>query len=182
VIFCKLRPAGVSRPMIPASLSKHGRCCRARKPDGPQSPSRSRHKSDTHHSPQLPPSLLSPIGSAPIDASSPLYWRSRRNYPLDVHQYRPRRGAGPAQATRSAGRVGRSPRTAELKRELKRTTNLAESVAHKAHRLWDRVGYPACGLMDNASQTLLLGVGLNRPSPEATLFSATKKVQGRAPL
>jgi hypothetical protein len=69
---------------------------------------------------------------------------------------------------------------AEFKRERKRTTNLAEGVAHKAHRLWDRVEYPACGLVDNASQTLLLSLGLNRPSPEAMLFSATKKIQGRA--
>jgi hypothetical protein len=69
---------------------------------------------------------------------------------------------------------------AEFKRERNRTTNLAEGVAHKAHRLWDRVEYPACGLMDNASQTLLLGVGLDRPSPEAMPFIETKKVQGRA--
>ena len=86
----------------------------------------------------------------------------------------------PSLATQSAGRARRSRRMAEFKRERKRTTNLAEGVAHKAHRLWDRVEYPACGLMDNASQTLLLGVGLNRPSPEAMLFSATKKIQGRA--
>jgi hypothetical protein len=42
---------------------------------------------DIHHPPQLAPSLLSLTGSAPIDASSHLYWRSRRNSPLDVHQW-----------------------------------------------------------------------------------------------
>jgi hypothetical protein len=65
----------------------------------------------------------------------------------------PRRGPGPAQATRSAGRAGRSRRVAEFKLELKSTTNLAEGVAHKVHRLWDRVKHPAYGLVDNASES-----------------------------
>jgi hypothetical protein len=70
---------------------------------------------------------------------------------------RRRRGASPTQATRSAGRAGRSRRVAEFKLELKSKTNLAESVAHKAHRLWDRVQHPACGLVDNASSDFLFG-------------------------
>lgn len=32
-----------------------------------------------------------------------------------------------------------------------------ESVAHKAHRLWDRLKNPACGLVDNASEDSLKG-------------------------
>ena len=42
-------------------------------------------------------------GSAHRDASSPLYRRSRRNSPLDVHHGPPGRGTGPPQAARSAG-------------------------------------------------------------------------------
>ena len=66
-------------------------------------------------------------------------------------------GAQVLQATRSAGRVRRSRRAAELKLELKNPTNLAEGVAHKLHRLWDRVKHPACGFLDNASQNFLFG-------------------------
>jgi hypothetical protein len=68
-----------------------------------------------------------------------------------------RRGASPTQATRSAGSAGRSRRAAELKPELKDQTNLSEGVAHKVHRLWDRVQHPACGLVDNASRNFLIG-------------------------
>jgi len=46
---------------------------------------------------------------------------------------------------------------AEFKLELMSKTNLAESVAHKAHRPWDRVEHPAHGLVDNASQNFLFG-------------------------
>jgi hypothetical protein len=42
---------------------------------------------------------------------------------------------------------------AEFKLELKSTTNLAEGIAHKVHRLWDRVKHPAYGLVDNASES-----------------------------
>ena len=41
--------------------------------------------------------------------------------------------------------------------ELKSPTNLAEGVAHKLHRLWDRVKHPACEFVDNASQNFLFG-------------------------
>jgi hypothetical protein len=80
---------------------------------------------------------------------------------------RPRRGASPTLAARSAGRAGRSRRVAEFKRELKWTTNLAEGVAHKVHRLWDRIEHPACGLVDNASPNFLFEWG------------PIEKVQGR---
>ena len=69
----------------------------------------------------------------------------------------PAGAASPTQATRSAGRVGRSRRAAELKLELKNQTNLAEGVAHEVHRLWDRVEHPACGLVDNASRNFSFG-------------------------
>jgi hypothetical protein len=39
---------------------------------------------------------------------------------------------------------------AELRLELKHTTNLAKGVVHKVHRLWDPLKNPACGLVDNA--------------------------------
>ena len=52
---------------------------------------------------------------------------------------------------------GAPRRAAELKLELKNPTNLAEGVAHKLHRLWDRVKHPACGFVDNASQNFLFG-------------------------
>jgi hypothetical protein len=51
--------------------------------------------------------------------------------------------------------AGRSRRAAELQLELKNSTNLAEGVAHKLHRLWDRVQHPACGLVDNAPRNFL---------------------------
>jgi hypothetical protein len=40
---------------------------------------------------------------------------------------------------------------------LKIQTNIAEGVAHKLHRLWDRVQHPACGLLDNASRNFVFG-------------------------
>jgi hypothetical protein len=83
---------------------------------------------------------------------------------------RPRRGAGPLKAARSAGRAGRSWRVAEFKLELTGTTKLAEGVAHKVHRRWDRVKHPACGRVDNASQNLLLGVSLNRLTSRSHAF------------
>jgi len=56
--------------------------------------------------------------------------------------------------------------------------NLAEGVAHKVHRLWDRVKHPACGLVDNASQNLLLAVSLSPTALEQPRVRTTKKVQG----
>src|SRR5438128_11549746 len=74
------------------------------------------------------------------------------------------------------GATRRSRRVAEVKSSLTADQNLAEGVAHKVHRLWDRVKHPTCGLVDNASPNLLL-----RLSPDQTDFeqprAPTKKVQ-----
>src|SRR5689334_13807767 len=51
--------------------------------------------------------------------------------------------------------------------------------AHKAHRLWDRVEHPAGGLMDNASQSLILAWGLNTLISKSHGFKYNQKVQGR---
>jgi hypothetical protein len=48
-------------------------------------------------------------------------------------------------ACKRRGITRHSRRAAEFKLELKRRSNLAEGVAHKVHRLWDRVKHPACG-------------------------------------
>ena len=68
---------------------------------------------------------------------------------------------------------------AKLKLELKSKTHLAESVVHKAHRRWDRVEHPAYGLMDNASQNLILVLDLNTLTSKSRGFKYDQKVQGR---
>src|SRR6266851_5770394 len=84
-----------------------------------------------------------------------------------------RRLQGGSKALPAGGRV---PNTS-----LSADQNLAEGVAHKVHRLWGRVKDPACGLVDNASQNLLLAVSLNPTALEQPRVSTTKKVQeGRA--
>src|SRR5216684_1433180 len=52
-------------------------------------------------------------------------------------------------------------------------------LSAKVHRLWDRVKHPACGLVDNASQNLLLAVSLSPTALEQPRVRTTKKVQGR---
>ena len=67
---------------------------------------------------------------------------------------RPRRGAGPPQATRSAGGVKALPakRPSCNRSSLSPSRRISEEgVVHKAHRLWDPSNNPACGLVDNAS-------------------------------
>ena len=44
------------------------------------------------------------------DATSPLYRRSKRNFPLDVHRGPPRGGAGPNRVLKARGETRHSPR------------------------------------------------------------------------
>ena len=49
------------------------------------------------------------------DAHHPLYWRSRRDLPLDLRRGRPRRGTGPPQVLEAQGAIGCSRRVGPVR-------------------------------------------------------------------
>jgi len=91
------------------------------------------------------------FSSAADDASSPLYWRSRRNSPLDVHQRSALPGRGSSLGAPSAGGFVALP--------ARRPYSYSHlTTRHKGRRCpqgpqaRDRFKNPACGLVDNASK------------------------------
>ncbi len=65
----------------------------------------------------------------------------------------PRRARVPQRRLEAQGVARHSRQSGRVRsRGLLAEQDPAEGVAHKVHRLWDRVKHPACGLLDNAAQ------------------------------
>jgi len=116
------------------------------------------------------------------------YWYERTRVYLDAGQSRIKSkylGPGPQRTPGSAAAELHESAEAHGQNQ---SPEQKESVAHKVHRLWDRLKNPACGLVDNASEDFYqapAAIGsapLTRPThdPKATaeVFAPCSTVNG----
>ena len=106
------------------------------------SPSRYQRRTDNRY-----PPLHLLFLSAADDASSPLYWRSRRNSPLEVHQPPASLGRKSSLGARSArGNLALPARRSCLIIPHFTHRKNKEGVVHRVHRLRDRSKIPPVDL------------------------------------